>query len=193
MPLPRRITYVEMGKLGNAQTVAHINGKIVQIKIGKVNINVNHVELRNRMPAGRPRTSSPEKEELIELGKDLVNWASEKANKGEPLRVRFCDWYTDKGFIRKQWEDFRDKEEFSWYYEKARSIMCNRYIDGTVNQSIAHRYLRIYDPELRDSENLDADLEATRKANALKSESAATELEKQKVIESISRNRREIV
>jgi len=105
------------------------------------------------LTSGRPRTAIPQSDELIELGKDLVEWASEKHKKGEPLRVRFCEWYTDRGFVRKQWESFRDLPEFIWYYEKARTIMASRYVDGTVNHSIAHRYLRIYDPELRDEEN----------------------------------------
>jgi hypothetical protein len=143
-----------------------------------------------KMPAGRPRTSSPEKEELIELGKDLVEWASEKKKKDDPIRVRFCDWYTDRGFIRKQWEDFRDKPEFSWYYEKARSLMALRYVDGTVNQSIAHRYLRIYDPEMKDSEDSDLDAAELRKARSLKSEAKAIEEERLKVLDEVQRNKR---
>lgn len=143
------------------------------------------------MALGRPRTSSPQDDELILLGQDLVAWASEKSKKGEPLRVRFCDWYTDQGFVRKQWEDFRDKPAFSWYYEKARALMAGRYVDGTVNQSIAHRYLRIYDPELRDEENIDADAEAARKASALKGEARAAEEEKQRVLQEVQRNKRE--
>lgn len=141
---------------------------------------------------GRPRTSSPNKEELIELGKNLVQWASEQTTKKDPLRVRFCDWYTDQGFIRKQWEDFHNKPEFSWYYEKARSLMALRYIDGTVNQSIAHRYLRIYDPEMKDSEDNDAEVVEERKARALKGEARAAEEEKQKVIDEVNRNRKPI-
>ena len=142
---------------------------------------------------GRPRTSSPSKEELIELGKDLVEWASEQTTKKDPIRVRFCDWYTDRGFIRKQWEDFRDKPEFSWYYEKARSLMALRYIDGTVNQSIAHRYLRIYDPEMKDSEDQDADVAEERKARALKGDIRAQEEERQKVVNEVQRNRKPIL
>jgi hypothetical protein len=139
---------------------------------------------------GRPRTSSPEKKELIELGKDLVDWASKPYVKGERLRARFCDWYTARGFVRAQWEDFRDKPEFSWFYEQARSLMAERYLDGTVNASIAHRYLRIYDPELRDAENIDADIAEERKARALKGEARAAEEEKQKVLEQVNRNKR---
>jgi hypothetical protein len=142
------------------------------------------------MAGGRPRTSSPEKEELIELGKDLVQWASQQSEKGAPIRVRFCDWYTDQGFIRSQWEDFRDKPEFSWYYEKARSLMALRYIDGTVNQSIAHRYLRIYDPEMRDSEDKDSDAEVVRKLQAVKGDARAQELERQAVLDEVQRNKR---
>lgn len=107
------------------------------------------------MVAGRPRSAIPEKEELIELGKDLVKWASENTTKEDPIRVRYCDWYTEQGFVQKQWEHMREKKEFQWYYEKARSLLGLRYVNGTVNQSIAHRYLRIYDAELRDSEDFD--------------------------------------
>src|SRR6185503_18424273 len=108
------------------------------------------------------RTAIPDKEKLIELGEDLVKWASAKTTKNEPLRVRYCDWYTQQGFVRKQWEHMREKPEFQWYYELARSHLALRYIDGTVNSSIAHRYLRIYDPELRDSEDKDAEAQAER-------------------------------
>lgn len=142
------------------------------------------------MPTGRPRSAIPEKEELIELGKDLVQWASEKQKKGESIRVRFCDWYTDRGFIRKQWEHMREKPEFQWYYERARTLLALRYIDGTVNQSIAHRYLRIYDPEVRDEEDKDADANELRKASALKGEARALEQERQKVLAEVSRNKR---
>jgi hypothetical protein len=139
---------------------------------------------------GRPRTAIPEKEELIELGKDLVEWASEKPKKGDRIRARFCDWYTDRGFVRKQWEHMREKPEFQWYYETARSYLAEKYVDGTVNASIAHRYLRIYDPELRDEENKDAEDNELRKAAALKGEARAIEQEKQKVLEEVQRNKR---
>lgn len=142
------------------------------------------------MPGGRPRSAIPEKAELIKLGESLVEWATKQTKKGEPLRVRFCDWYTDLGFIRKQWEHMREKPEFQWYYEKARSLLGLRYIDGTVNQSIAHRYLRMYDPELRDSEDRDSDAEVARKAAALKNEAKAIEEEKLKVLTEVQRNKR---
>lgn len=139
---------------------------------------------------GRPRTAIPGEEELIELGKHLIEWASTKQKKGEAIRVRFCDWYTEMGFVRKQWEHMREKPEFQWYYERARTLLALRYIDGTVNQSIAHRYLRMYDPEVRDSEDKDADANELRKASALKGEARAIEEEKQRVLDEVNRTKR---
>jgi len=143
------------------------------------------------MPGGRPRTSIPEKAELIKLGEDLLEWASEK-KKGE-LRCRWCEWYACKHFfIRKQWKRMLDTEEFRPYYEAAQPYLAQKYIDGTINQSIAHRYLRIYDPEVKEHEDMDADVDAERKAKALKGEARAAEEEKLKVVEEVQRNRKPI-
>lgn len=141
------------------------------------------------MAGGRPRTSIPEKEELIELGKDLLAWASEK-KKGE-LRARWCEWYACKHFfIRKQWKRMLDTEEFRPYYEAAQPYLAEKWIDGTINQSIAHRYLRIYDPELKEHEDIDSEATEVRKAKALKGEARAAEEEKQQVLDEVQRNKR---
>lgn len=141
------------------------------------------------MPAGRPRTSVPEKKELIQLGEDLLQWASEKV-KGE-LRCRWCEWYAKKHFfIRAQWKRMVDTEEFRPYYEKAQVFLAERWLSGVIKEGIAHRYLRIYDPELREHEDKDADEKEARKAAALKSETRAIEEEKQKVLQEVQRNKR---
>jgi hypothetical protein len=143
------------------------------------------------MPGGRPRTSIPEKEELIALGEDLLAWASEK-KKGE-LRCRWCEWYAKKHFfIRKQWKRMVDTEEFRPYYESAQVFLGEKWIDGTINQSIAHRYLRIYDPELREEEDKDENDKELRKAASLKGEARAIEEERQKVLEEVNRNKRKL-
>lgn len=143
------------------------------------------------MPAGRPRTSVPEKGELIKLGEDLLEWAASKG-KGE-LRCRWCEWYAKKHFfIRAQWKHMIEKEEFRPYYEAAQPYLADKWIDGTINQSIAQRYLRIYDPELRESEDKDAENNELRKAAALKGEARAIEQEKQAVIEEVNRNKRKL-
>jgi hypothetical protein len=114
------------------------------------------------MVAGRPRTSVPEKEELIKLGQDLLAWASEKQT--DELRCRWCEWYAKKHFfIRKQWKRMIDTEEFRPYYESSQAYLSEKWIDGTINSSIAHRYLRIYDPELREQEDADKDEDVERK------------------------------
>jgi len=143
------------------------------------------------MPAGRPRTSVPEKEELIKLGEDLLEWASTKA-KGE-LRCRWCEWYAKKHFfIRKQWKRMLDTEEFRPYYEAAQVYLGEKWIDGTIHQSIAQRYLRIYDPELTEQEDKDKDADELRKASSLKGEARAIEQERQKVLEEVQRNKRKL-
>ena len=141
------------------------------------------------MKVGRPRTSIPEKEELIKLGEDLLEWSSTKA-KGE-LRCRWCEWYAKKHFfIRKQWKRMIDTEEFRPYYEAAQVYLGEKWIDGTIHQSIAQRYLRIYDPELTEQENQDLDANELRKAHALKGEIRAVEEEKLRVLEEVQRKKR---
>jgi len=141
------------------------------------------------MAGGRPRTSIPEKEELIQLGEDLLAWASQKVE-GE-LRCRWCEWYAKKHFfIRKQWKRMVDTEEFRPYYEAAQVSLGEKWIDGTINQAIAQRYLRIYDPELKENEDIDAGEKEIRKANALKSEAKAVEEERLKVLKEVQRNKK---
>lgn len=110
---------------------------------------------------GVPRSITPEKEELIKLGQELVTWATEETDE---LRCRFSQWYClKKGFIKSQWDLMRVKPEFTPYYESARVALGQKYIDGTINSSIAHRFLRIYCPEVKQEEDMTADEDAKRK------------------------------
>lgn len=100
---------------------------------------------------GRPRTTTPPKDELIELGEELVKWATEETDE---LRCRFCDWYSlQKGLLHKEWDLMVQKPEFRGYYEKAQTALAKRYLDGSVRDSIGHRFLRIYSPEIRKEED----------------------------------------
>lgn len=103
------------------------------------------------MPAGRPRTMVPEKKELIELGEDLVNWI-ENADPKFP-KYFWAEWYTSRGYIRAQWKKMIEKEEFRPYYETAQYHMAKPYVNGTVNPSIAHRFIRLYCPDVKEEEN----------------------------------------
>jgi len=106
------------------------------------------------MVAGRPRETTPPPEECIELGKKLVKWATEKIPEGEPLRSRFCEWYTleEIGMIRNEWEALLKIPEFRVYYERAQAALGRKLIDGTINPSIGHRFMWHYVPEAKDQE-----------------------------------------
>lgn len=99
---------------------------------------------------GRPRKVVPEDDELIELGKDLVRWATETTDE---WRVQYCQWYNSHGFLEKHWKLMIQKESFRLYYEQARTALSKNYMNGTINQSIAHRFLRLYCPDVKEEEN----------------------------------------
>ncbi len=114
---------------------------------------------------GRPRTTTPEEPELIKLGQELVAWATEDLSKNEKpeLRCRFAQWYSlIKGIKHKEWDLMVAKPSFRGYYEQAQVALSRRFIDGSVKDGIAHRFLRIYAPEVKHSENEDLDLKMLR-------------------------------
>jgi len=106
------------------------------------------------MAGGRPRSTTPPPEKCIELGKKLVKWATEKTDPSEPLRSRFCEWYTlpEIGMIQAEWKLLIQVEEFWPYYEQARAALGRKIIDGTINPSIGHRFMWHYVPEAKEQE-----------------------------------------
>lgn len=139
------------------------------------------------MVAGRPRTVSYSKEEMIALGEEMVAWV--KANKPIHLSV----WYTqEKDFTDKEWDTFRKREEFVHYYTKALKLVGYGYLDkdSAVDVRLKDRWQRVYFKDLKESEDDDADAEAIRKANALKTEAKALEEERLKVLEQVLRNKK---
>ena len=104
------------------------------------------------MAGGRPRTTTPSPEEVVKLGEDLIKWIKEPCP-GE-LRYRWCEWYAIKHhMIREEWKLLLQKPEFRPYYEEAQSYLGNRWINGEINHSIAHRFIRIYYPEVKEEED----------------------------------------
>ena len=96
---------------------------------------------------GRPRTRSPQPEELKELGEQMVAWCLEN----KPYRL--AEWYTlEMGIIHKDWKCMLQMPEFLPYYEQALGIVAQQHIDGTVNPGIAHRFLGIYCKDVREHE-----------------------------------------
>jgi hypothetical protein len=109
----------------------------------------------------RPRESIPEKEELIELGKDLLEWASETKLQKNDMRMRYCDWFCIKhGFIREQWKLMLQKPEFRPYYEQAQSYLGNKWINSEIDVGLKHRFMRSYCAEVKEEENEKALFEA---------------------------------
>jgi len=141
------------------------------------------------MSAGTPRTVSLSENEMIELGKEMTNFI--KKNKKTVLHL--SEWYTiEKGFTYNEWKTFIQRAEFIPYYEQSLKIVGLKYLDKTSNvqDSISQRWQRVYFGDVRESEDIDSDAEAARKANALKSESKAIEEERLKVLEEVQRHKR---
>lgn len=115
------------------------------------------------MVAGRPRTTSLPKEDMVALGEEMVLWINKN-----PEVLHLSEWYTiEKNFIYNQWKQFITKEEFHPYYEKALKIVGKKYLDGTVNASIAQRWLRIYFKDLREQEDKDAQEKVDRENKSI--------------------------
>lgn len=142
------------------------------------------------MPAGTPRTVSLPPENMKKLGEEMVQWISENKDV-----LHLSEWYTiEKMYTYNQWKTFIARPEFIPYYEKALRIVGRKYLDKTsnVDSSIKQRWQRSYFHDLKEIEDLDADQEAERKANALKSDAKATEEARQEVLNAVNANRNEI-
>jgi protein-disulfide isomerase len=59
----------------------------------------------------------------------------------------------EKTILRKTWKTLVQVKEFLPYYEKAKAVLAKRCMNGTMEKSFGHRYIRLYDSELRNDEN----------------------------------------
>jgi hypothetical protein len=117
----------------------------------------------------------------------MIAWVQEN----KPIHLSM--WYTQhKDFTDEQWDTFRKKPEFIHYYTKALKLVGYAYLDkdSQVDVRLKDRWQRVYFKDLKEQENIDADQEAARKANALKSEAQAIEQERIKVLEEVQRNKK---
>ncbi len=113
------------------------------------------------MVMGRPREIAPPPEEVIELGKEMVNWVIEN----EPYILHLSDWYTlTKMFTYNYWKLLIKLEEFRPYYEKALKIVGRKYLDkdSKVRNGVAERWQRVYFADLREQEDADLDAASER-------------------------------
>ncbi len=96
---------------------------------------------------GRPSTVSRTPEEMIALGKEMVKWVEEH----KPLHLN--EWFAiEKMILYNEWKAFQTNTEFAPYYKKALAIVSKNYIDGTINSSIAHRFMNVYFKDVKEEE-----------------------------------------
>lgn len=125
-------------------------------------------------PGGAPRTTAPPKEKIIELGKDLVQWATEET---DDIRTSFSFWYSLKhGIIYTQWKRLKTFEEFRPYYEQARSALARKLHKQELEKGLAHRYVRMYDRELADEEDDKAKYDAELRKDTEKEKSLTVKI-----------------
>ncbi len=105
---------------------------------------------KQKRPVGKPRTVSPPSNDCVELGEDLVKWATEETKE---WRCLFQQWYSmKKGILRKDWKALIQVPEFLPYYEKAQSALAVK-CQILMKEGFGQRYLRLYDRNLVEEEN----------------------------------------
>lgn len=113
------------------------------------------------MVAGRPRTISFSKPDMIKLGQEMVQWVV----LNQPIHL--SQWYTiEKGFIYNQWKAFLQCPEFLPHYEKALKIVGLHYISGEskkIKDNISQRWQRVYFKDLKEEEDETAAYNASLK------------------------------
>lgn len=103
-------------------------------------------------PGGRPRTVCPPPEELADLGEEMVEWVT----LNDPLHI--SAWYSvEKRFTESTWDSMIAKPEFLSYYEIAKRIIGQKYLDknSNVREGISQRWQRAYFRDLRKLEDED--------------------------------------
>lgn len=112
---------------------------------------------------GRPRTTSLAPEEMIALGKELVEWV-----KNHPETMHLSQWYTlEKDYLYEEWKCFVRMPEFRIYYEKALKLVGLKYLDrdSNIREGASHRWQRLYFADLREEEEATKDADSERKKN----------------------------
>ena len=125
-----------------------------------------HNENKPKRKIGRPRTVSPEPAECIELGEEMVEWVI--LNKPTHL----TEWFSIEKMIPwKMWDAMCQIPEFLPYYEIALSLVAKSARDGTLNTTIAQRFLSLYHRDMKRMENDDVKFKAQANAQEIVSTS----------------------
>lgn len=101
---------------------------------------------------GRPRTLLPkDDEEIHRLGEELVAWAVDNPKKE---KYHLTQWFLmEKMFSPNLFHVLEHNEIFIPYLKIAKAHLSFQYVNGTINPSIAHRFMRLYFDDVKKDEN----------------------------------------
>lgn len=101
----------------------------------------------DKIKTGRPRTVSPPPDECIRLGQEMVQWVKQN----HPTHL--SEWFSIQKMIPwKMWNTMCETSEFLPYYEISLSMVAENCRNGTLNPSIAQRFLSLYHRDLKREE-----------------------------------------
>lgn len=87
-------------------------------------------------------------EEVEELGNEMLDWVKNN----NPLHL--SQWYSGvKMLTYNEWKLLIQYKDFLPYYQNALHLVGLNYINGTINSSIAQRFIRVYFKDVKEEEN----------------------------------------
>lgn len=112
-------------------------------------------------PGGRPRTVSPDPNQCIELGEQMIKWVKEN----NPSHL--SEWYSIEMFIPwKTWNAMCEVPEFLPYYEVALNMIAKNIRNESIDKSLGQRFLGLYHRDLKqydmDMKKFEAELDANK-------------------------------
>src|SRR5690348_12239054 len=98
---------------------------------------------KNGVGHGRPPNEGQSTEELIQLGKDLMQWMKEQDANPKSNVVHLSEFYSEvKDLSPSQWDAIRKRDCFLQYYEKAIIWMGKRTLKNKdLSPSYGNRFL----------------------------------------------------
>lgn len=106
---------------------------------------------QQKRPVGRPRFITPQPDECIKLGEEMLEFFTEET---EEFRFLFSQWYSlKKHILRKDWKNLIVAPEFSPYYEEVKTILAIKCVNGDVKEGFGQRYLRLHDRDVAEEED----------------------------------------
>jgi len=121
----------------------------------------NKVALGNN--GGAPRTVCPEKDDLIELGKEMVEWVIDN----KPFHLSAW-WRGHLGLPYSTYKSMTQRKEFIPYHDKAMGLISQNYLNGNVPPAIASRFVRLYFADLCNKEDEDVTADHERKKELIR-------------------------